>query len=325
MPHTEPLRNRSAAVGTPVGPRRERTHVTDVGYRRRAVPTGGSVTTPGSGTASATGTGTAPLVLVVLDRAVLAELLGPRAASRLPHFGERLDAAADAVLLGADPLPAPGPAEADGGVGVDPSVAATVLSHHTRRTGLVVAATVRRDHPYNLARRLTSIDHASGGRIGLLIDPEDPLTPAGSPWTSAEPVAAAADAVVAIRELWRSWPVESVTLDRTAREFTQSQRIVAVDHRGAFDIAGPFLPFTIFLPLLGHRNTGNLPKMTRRRYPACILWGLLTSVRGLTHKTAHEAHGFFSGQHARKAVAGEELRAGTKRASAGPGPREVPD
>ncbi|GAA4385157.1 hypothetical protein GCM10023147_06630 [Tsukamurella soli] len=145
---------------------------------------------------------------------------------------------ADAVVLGADLVFDARPhVSADG---IDPTVAAITLAHHTVDLGLIVAASPQRDHPYNLARRLATIDHASGGRAGVLLVPRDPHASPGSPWTRAAPDEAAADAARVLRELWRSFPVDAIVADRATGVFAESHRIVAIDHRGAFDVDGPF-------------------------------------------------------------------------------------
>jgi alkanesulfonate monooxygenase SsuD/methylene tetrahydromethanopterin reductase-like flavin-dependent oxidoreductase (luciferase family) len=180
-----------------------------------------------------------PLTVLALTRPLLAELLEPGHADRLSRIAGLLDESVDAVVLGADlvaPERAPGPSNT---VGVDPTIAAITLAHLTTHVGLIVAAAPHRDHPYNLARRLASIDHASRGRVGLLIGSNDSIAPDGSPWTTSEPGDAAADAVTAIRELWRSFPIDAVVGDREAGLFAESHRIVAVDHRGAFNVTGP--------------------------------------------------------------------------------------
>ncbi|ASR01692.1 LLM class flavin-dependent oxidoreductase [Gordonia rubripertincta] len=181
-----------------------------------------------------------PTVLIAINRQTLAELLSPENREHRRHIGERLDAAADALILGSDLITEvdtrPSPAERPG---IDPSVAATVLAHLTSTVGLIVSAAPLRDHPYNLARRIASIDHASAGRAGLAIAIADPAVPCGSPWTTAKPVDAAADAVVAVRELWRSFPVKVIVADRESGVFAESHHIVAIDHRGAYDITGP--------------------------------------------------------------------------------------
>jgi alkanesulfonate monooxygenase SsuD/methylene tetrahydromethanopterin reductase-like flavin-dependent oxidoreductase (luciferase family) len=176
------------------------------------------------------------LILVAATRQLLAELLDPENADQLPRIAAGLDRSADAILLGVDLVaPQPNP----GTPGIDPTIAAITLAHLTEQVGLIVAAAPHRDHPYNLARRLATIDHASHGRVGLLIADHDASAPAGSPWTTTAPAEAAEDAVVAIRDLLRSFPVDAVVGDKTSGVFAESHRIVAIDHQGAFDITGP--------------------------------------------------------------------------------------
>lgn len=177
--------------------------------------------------------------LVALTRPLLAGLLDPTERDRLRRIAAQLDRKVDAVLLGSELVSDETPSGSPGGLGVEPTIAAITLAHATARVGLVVVAAPQRDHPYNLARRLTTIDHASNGRAGLLIAVRDPAAAAGSPWTDAEPAHAAADAVTALRELWRSFPIDTVIGDRDSGVFAESHRIVAIDHRGAFDVTGP--------------------------------------------------------------------------------------
>lgn len=199
----------------------------------------------------------APPVVIALSRTVLADISAGAAAHRRVDLGRRLDSVADVAILGVDLLdPRAGDradtptdpaaetiaeptAEPTALPHLDPSIAAIILSRFTSRVGLVVAAAPQRDHPYNLARRIATLDHATAGRIGLAVAITDPAATPGSPWTDAAPADAAADAVVALRELWRSFPADAVIADRRSGVFTESERIVAVDHRGAFDITGP--------------------------------------------------------------------------------------
>jgi alkanesulfonate monooxygenase SsuD/methylene tetrahydromethanopterin reductase-like flavin-dependent oxidoreductase (luciferase family) len=176
-----------------------------------------------------------PLTVLALTRPLLAELLEPGDAERLHRIARSLDQSVDAVVLGVDLVTA----ERSRAGGIDPTIAAITLAHLTTAVGLIVAAAPQRDHPYNLARRLASIDHASAGRAGLLIATRDRGAPADSPWTTSESGDAAADAVTAIRELLRSFPIDAVVGDRESGVFAESHRILAVDHRGAFEVTGP--------------------------------------------------------------------------------------
>src|SRR5690606_32149727 len=115
------------------------------------------------------------------------------------------------LLLGATRFD---PARA-GDLRLDPSALAAFLHDRVRRTGLIVSASPQRDHPYNLARRVSTDDHITGGRSGLLLGLHDEGAPSSSPevgaWGGAglgtgAPLDAEtlADAALAIRRLWQS-------------------------------------------------------------------------------------------------------------------------
>jgi hypothetical protein len=133
---------------------------------------------------------------------------------------------------------------------VDSSAAAAVLSRRTDRARFLVVATPQRDHPFNLARRVTSLGHLSGGRSGVLFGVRDgyaPLGPAGAEaWGGAglgagAPLIAttAYDAALAVRSLEQGWPFASIIGDRETGILVRSDQIVHADLDGAFTIAGP--------------------------------------------------------------------------------------
>lgn len=123
----------------------------------------------------------------------------------------------------------------------DASVAGALLAQHTASVGLVIAAAPLRDHPYNLARRISSLDHISRGRAGWLITSADPAATRGSVWTGdgADTTAVLADAVTVARKLWESWPDDSIIGDVDNAVYADSERIVHVDHVGVHEVAGP--------------------------------------------------------------------------------------
>lgn len=126
-------------------------------------------------------------------------------------------------------------------VAPSPTVTAALLARHTRRIGLVAAASPQRDHPYNIARRSASLDHFSEGRAGLLALRHDRATALGlgetSAWTDAPADAATlAEALVAVRKLWRTWPLESLDDDPSV----SSPAVVRLAaHEGLFPTRGP--------------------------------------------------------------------------------------
>lgn len=171
-----------------------------------------------------------PVLGIDLDTAVVADLLDPDGALPAAEFGALFDASGvDFVVLGGDLLDADATTP---GATLDPSVAAAILATHTGRAGLVVPAAPGRQHPYNLARRLASLDHLGGGRVGWLAGPE---SLGGAPGGAD----ATADAILVARKLWESWPADSIVADHERGVFTESQRITHIDHEGVHSVSGP--------------------------------------------------------------------------------------
>ncbi|MGW4979309.1 NtaA/DmoA family FMN-dependent monooxygenase [Streptomyces mirabilis] len=106
------------------------------------------------------------------------------------------------------------------------------LAAVTERLGLAATVNATFNEPYELARRLATLDHLSGGRAGWnVVTSSDAFTGEnfrrGGFLDRADRYARAAEFVATARELWDSWTPEGV-----ARPFA---------HQGQhFDIAGEF-------------------------------------------------------------------------------------
>ncbi|MFD0311125.1 LLM class flavin-dependent oxidoreductase [Streptomyces sp. NPDC127119] len=106
------------------------------------------------------------------------------------------------------------PAERGGPV-PEPVTVLNALVARTERIGLAATVDTASNEPYELARRLATLDHLSAGRAAWNVA------------DSADPLARTAEFVDVSRELWDSW-----TPDGIVRPFA---------HRGRhFDIAGEF-------------------------------------------------------------------------------------
>ncbi|BDZ52006.1 hypothetical protein GCM10025867_42470 [Frondihabitans sucicola] len=123
---------------------------------------------------------------------------------------------------------------------VEPSVAAGEVARLHRDLGVVVAADPDRDHPYNLARRLLSIDSLTGGFAGLLLDPAPVATPHArqTHWAgdvTRDDVAEYADLVTT---LWGTFARESLVGDRATGLFARSELLRRADHEGRWPVRG---------------------------------------------------------------------------------------
>jgi FMN-dependent oxidoreductase (nitrilotriacetate monooxygenase family) len=128
---------------------------------------------------------------------------------------------------------------------LEPTVLLTALAAATEHVGLIATASTTYNEPYNLARRLASVDHVSGGRAGWNI-----VTSAGADEAAnfgldnrpghAERYARADEFLRVAKALWDSWEAEAVVADKAAGRYADPARLHRLDHRGRhFSVAGP--------------------------------------------------------------------------------------
>ncbi len=117
------------------------------------------------------------------------------------------------------------PREGDGPpLAPDAHAVAAVLARLLPATGILWTATPG-DLPYNLARRSLTLDHLSDARAGVVFGalPDDPEE----------------ERIRVVRDLWNSWPVESLIADRERGVFAETDGIRAISHAGPrFPVAG---------------------------------------------------------------------------------------
>ncbi|MDX2821778.1 LLM class flavin-dependent oxidoreductase [Streptomyces ipomoeae] len=140
---------------------------------------------------------------------------------------------------------------------LEPLTLLTALSQATSRIGLIATVSSTYNEPYNLARRLASVDHVSGGRAGWNI-----VTSAGADEAAnfglddrpghaelphsrirssgGTPIARADEFLKVAKALWDSWESEAVVADRTTGRYADPARLHRLDHQGRyFKVAGP--------------------------------------------------------------------------------------
>lgn len=146
--------------------------------------------------------------------------------------GQALDPSVLAGILAADLLP--------------PNTAGTVTRPAGAPPRLIVTAATSRHAPYNLARRIQSLNRITCGQVGLFVrsDGADPVTRgalAASADAAAEkdPSRLLAEYVDVLRKLWVSFPEEALIGDRDAGRFADPQSLVPASFAGGvYSVAG---------------------------------------------------------------------------------------
>ncbi len=113
---------------------------------------------------------------------------------------------------------------------LEPLTLLTALSQATSRIGLIATVSSTYNEPYNLARRLASVDHVSGGRAGWNI-----VTSAGDDEAAnfgladrpdhAARYARADEFLQVAKALWDSWEAEAVVADKAGGRYADPARI----------------------------------------------------------------------------------------------------
>ncbi|MGN6721278.1 MAG: LLM class flavin-dependent oxidoreductase [Marmoricola sp.] len=128
---------------------------------------------------------------------------------------------------------------------LEPLTLLTALSQVTSRIGLIATVSSTYNEPYNLARRLASVDHVSAGRAGWNIVTSAGADEAANFGLTTRPSHAdryhRADEFLSVaKALWDSWETEAVIADQASGRYADPSRIHRLDHVGEhFSVAGP--------------------------------------------------------------------------------------
>jgi FMN-dependent oxidoreductase (nitrilotriacetate monooxygenase family) len=190
---------------------------------------------------------------------------------------------------------------------LEPLTLLTAVSQHTSRIGLIATVSSTYNDPYNLARRLASVDHVSGGRAGWNI-----VTSAGADEAAnfgltdrpahTERYARADEFLHVVKALWDSWESEAILADKAGGRYADAGRIHRIDHRGRhFSVAGPLnveRPPQGY-PLLVQAGSSEDGKNFAARHAEAIF---------TAHTTFSRAADFYADVKARAAAAGRDPR-----------------
>jgi FMN-dependent oxidoreductase (nitrilotriacetate monooxygenase family) len=128
---------------------------------------------------------------------------------------------------------------------LDPLILLTALAGATERIGLIGTASTTYNSPYNLARRLNSLDHVSAGRAGWNVVTTSTRSAAQNFGLDVHPdpearYARAEEFLDVALKLWDSWEDGAAIGDQESGRYADPDAIHPIDHHGAhYAVAGP--------------------------------------------------------------------------------------
>ncbi|PWB84153.1 MAG: LLM class flavin-dependent oxidoreductase [Methylocystaceae bacterium] len=165
---------------------------------------------------------------------------------RLAQIAEK--GALDAIFLADEPglnLSEDGTLPGPSFAALDPLILLSSLAAVTTHVGLAATITTTYEEPYNVARRVASLDHVSRGRAAWNVVTTVDASVAGN--FGARPHAPreeryerAGEFIEVVRALWDSWDEDAQIADKATQRFTRPGAIRAINHRGKhFHVDGP--------------------------------------------------------------------------------------
>ena len=162
--------------------------------------------------------------------------------TKLAHLAER--GTFDSVFLADAPALWGNAAHRPGGA-LEPTLLLTALAGVTSHIGLIATASTTYNDPFNLARRLASLDLISGGRSGWNVVTSGDAGAAAN-FSREEHFdydtryARGLEFVRVAQGLWDSYEADAFPRDRATRTFLDPTKQHQLNHRGEhFQVAGP--------------------------------------------------------------------------------------
>ncbi|MEV0978144.1 LLM class flavin-dependent oxidoreductase [Streptomyces sp. NPDC049915] len=188
---------------------------------------------------------------------------------------------------------------------LEPLTLLTALATATEHIGLIATASTSYNSPYNLARKLASLDIVSGGRAGWNIVTTAGAEAARNFGLDAEPAhaeryARAAEFLDVALKLWDSWEDDAVVADKAAGVWGDDGKIHPPRHQGTyFSVAGALnVPRTPQgYPLLVQAGSSEDGKAFAARYAEAVF---------TAQQTLADAQSFYADLKSRTARAGRD-------------------
>jgi FMN-dependent oxidoreductase (nitrilotriacetate monooxygenase family) len=161
----------------------------------------------------------------------------------------------------------------------DPLMVIPAMAYVTRDLGFGVTCALTYEHPYPFARRMSTLDHLTQGRVGWNIVTGYLDSAARGMGLSRQQehdrrYAIAEDYMQAVYKLWEaSWEDRAVLRDRSARKFADADRIHRVSHNGDYyqlDAIHLCEPSPQRTPVLYQAGASNRGRDFAARHAECV-------------------------------------------------------
>ncbi len=172
----------------------------------------------------------------------------------------------------------------------DPTLAIPLMSQATKHVGFGVTANLSYEHPFIMARRMSTLDHLTSGRIGWnivagFVDSGARATGGKAMRSHDERYDMADEYMDVCYRLWEhSWDDDAVLRDRQERQFADPDKVRQIDHEGRFfSMHGVHMcePSVQRTPVLFQAGTSERGRDFAARHAECVF---LTAFRKETLK-----------------------------------------
>lgn len=120
----------------------------------------------------------------------------------------------------------------------EPSTIVPIITTATKNLGVGVTLSTAFEHPYSMCRRLSSLDHLSGGRIAWNIVSsysKSEWEAYGAEMTDRSYRYERLDEYMEVcHKLWNSWAPDAIIADKESGVYADPDKVQEVDHQGQF-------------------------------------------------------------------------------------------
>jgi len=161
----------------------------------------------------------------------------------------------------------------------DPLALVPLMAQATTHLGFGVTCALTYEHPYPFARRMSTLDHLTGGRVGWNIvtgylDSAARNLGLDRQLAHDDRYDLADEYMEVVYKLWeQSWDDDAVRLDKAGRVFTDPAKVHAIAHHGPrFQVPGIHLcePSPQRTPVLYQAGTSSRGKAFAARHAECV-------------------------------------------------------